>query len=278
MKIGLYLKVMWRFRFLVAAGFVLAVVLAFLSVARVDLNNPRHVAYRSAETWISRSTILITQQRFPEGRSVFEQTVPASSQPKPTQFAPSFADPSRFIELANLYAQLATSDPVERLVRQGGPLHGTVQATPTVTSNGAAALPLLSINGIATTPRGAIRLASRAVQAFVAYLQVQQERAGVPEKQRVLLQVVDQPQRAELLRGRPKTLSIVVFMAVFLTAIGIAMLLENLRPRAAPVTQASLAPVVPQPSQMGGELHDWASNDEDASERRAAGSLLGPSS
>jgi hypothetical protein len=277
MKIGLYLRVMWRFRFLVAAGFVLAIALAYLSVARVDLNNPQHVAYRSSETWISRSTILITQQKFPEGRSVFEQTVPATGQPKATQFAPNFADPSRFIELANLYAELATSDPVEQLVKKGGPLHGTVQAVPTVTSNGAAALPLLSINGIASTPQDAIRLASRAVQAFVVFLQVQQTRANVPDTQRVLLQVVDRPVKAELLRGRPKTLPVVVFLAVLLATMGMAMLLENLRPRAAATTQAPLAPVVPQPSAVSGDVDDWTSDDQDAPERRAASSMLGPS-
>lgn len=275
MKVGLYLRVMWRFRFLVAVGFLLSVALAFLSVASVDLKDPKHVAYRSTETWISRSTILITQSRFPEGRSVFEQTVPAQGQPKETQFAPSFADSSRFIELANLYAELATSDPVEQLLRQGGPLRGTVQAVPTVTVNGAAALPLLSINGIATTPQGAITLAARAVQGFVSYLERQQERAGVPESQRVLLQVVDRPHKAELLRGRPKTLPVVVFLAVLLATAGIAMLLENLRPRVATTMQAPLTPVIPQPAPTGADVHDWATDGGDTSERRTAGSRLG---
>lgn len=270
MKIGLYLRVMWRFRVLVAAGVALALVLAFLSVARVGLTHPTHVTYRNSETWISRSTILITQERFPEGRSVFEQIVPAAGQPKTTQFAPPFADSSRFIELANLYAELATSDPVDRLVRRDGPLHGTVQAVPTVTSNGAAALPLLSINGIAGTPERAVSLASRAVAAFVGYLEVKQRRAGVPESQRVLLQVVDRPEKAELLRARPKTLPIVVFMAVLIATIGIAMLLENMRPAARAVTQAPFAPLRPPPTPTGGHEQDWMT-DEDLPEPHRAG-------
>ena len=276
MKIGLYLGVMWRFRFVVLTGFVLAVVLAFLSVARV--NESGGVTYRNAETWISRSTLLITQKRFPEGRSVFEQTVPATGQQKQTEFAPKFADSSRFIELANLYAELATSDPVEHLVRQDGPLRGTVQAVPTVTVNGAAALPLLSINGIAKTPEDAIQLSRRAVAAFMGYLQEKQQRADVPVDQRVLLQVVDRPEKAELLRGRPKTLPIVVFIAVLLAAIGVAMLLENLRPGVQPSTVAPFAPVIPPPTAVRGELHDWADGDEDVSAPRHAGTGWRPSS
>jgi hypothetical protein len=244
-KIGLYARVLWRFRWLVALGVVVAAALAFLSVARVDPHGFR-ITYRTSQTWASRSTLLITQQAFPEGRSVFAQTIPPAGVPKETQFVPKFADQGRFSQLADLYAQLATSDPVKQLMRRGRLVPGKVQAFPTQAVNGQSTLPLLTIQGLATSQRNASVVAAAAVTAFTTFIESQQRRSGVPENQRVILKVLEQPVKAQLVRGRPKTLPIVVFFAIMFCVVGLAMLLENLRPRVQGVARvAQLGPQLP---------------------------------
>src|SRR5688572_29756916 len=113
--IQLYLRVLWRFRLLVAAGFTLAVVLALLSFARVSFENglgPPKLTYREQEKWVSYSTLYVTQPGFPWGYSVIKQPDPDEQlETRTKQIAPEFADPTRFASLAVLYAYLATSDP-----------------------------------------------------------------------------------------------------------------------------------------------------------------------
>ena len=231
MDLELYFRVLWRFRWVMVTGLLLASVLAIVSVARVNVIGSPGIEYRQKEQWVSRAMLLITEPKFPEGRSVFEQLVPPASSDAPQDYAPPFANPERFITLANLYGVLATSDPVRQLMLKDGPVNGVIESAPASTVNGSASLPLLSIGGIATTPSQARRLASRAVNAFLLYLETKQAKSGIPKSQRVVLQVIRQPVRVELLRGRPKTLPIVIFLTVLLLTAGIAFVLESLRPR-----------------------------------------------
>ena len=231
MDLALYGRVIWRFRLLVIIGVLLATLLALLSMVRISFDGTPTLQYRQSEQWVSRAMLLITEPQFPEGRSVFQQSIPPAGGTKTQEYAPTFADPQRFINLANLYAQLATSDQVRKILLEDGPLRGVIESAPVSTVNGSASLPLLSIGGIAKTPRQARVLAQRATNGFLQYLEREQARSGIPTRQRVVLQVVKQPNKVLLLRGRPKTLPIVIFLAVLLATVGIAFMLENLRPR-----------------------------------------------
>ncbi len=130
MDLQLYARVLWRFRFLMLLGFVLATSLAFLSMVRVSFDDSPLLTFRHQELWVSRSTLLITEPKFPEGRAVFEQSIPPASTDEEQEYAPRFANPERFVALANLYAQLATSDPVRRIMLEDGRLNGVIEASP----------------------------------------------------------------------------------------------------------------------------------------------------
>src|SRR5437588_2881139 len=106
MDLPVYMRVLWRFRWLVLVGVVAAVGLSVLSVARIG-GSP-FLRYRKSPVYVSYSKLFVTQQRFPWG----------SLNP------PVSADPSRFTSLAILYSQLATSDPVQRIMLRPGPLAG----------------------------------------------------------------------------------------------------------------------------------------------------------
>ena len=68
MDLKLYLRVLWRFRILMAAGALLAATLAFLSFVRVDPGGSPLLSYRDDEQWVTYSMLFVTQQGFPWGR------------------------------------------------------------------------------------------------------------------------------------------------------------------------------------------------------------------
>lgn len=226
MDFRLYASVLWRFKLLVALGLVLAVALAVLSMVRVG---PDGIQYRQTELWSSLTRLTVTQHGFPEGRLFAEgettEGVPRSGIP--------LADPNRFNTLAVLYAELATSDPVRRqMLRDGGPVLGKVLATPVVVGENRVMLPLIDLVAIATTPRGAVDLAQRSASALTTYIEQQQVTNNVPTADRVVVEQVVRPKSPEIFQPRSKTMPMVVFLATMLATIGLAFLLENLRPRA----------------------------------------------
>jgi hypothetical protein len=222
------MRVLWRFKYLVAVGSLLAVVLAGLTVVKVSFANGKpSFAYRQAELWAAQETLLITERGFPEGRTIFPLTGTGSDATS------AFADPNRLAGLAVFYSQLANSDIVLSRVPGLPPrLRPLVTAAAVTSSIGnQSALPLLAIAGRWITPQGAIRLTEAASSAFQSYIEEQQATAGIPTKQRVILTVVDKPDRALVAQPRKKTIPILVFLAVMGATFGLALILEHMRPR-----------------------------------------------
>src|SRR5689334_21399518 len=137
----MYGRVLWRFRLIVAAGFVLALMLAFLSVVRVG---PHGVRYRHSELWSTTMRMLVTQRGAPEVRLYAQEPVtPSSPTPSSADRGIPVADPARFNSLALLYAQLASSDPVRRLAHHGTRIRGQILATALRDSESGVMLPLI---------------------------------------------------------------------------------------------------------------------------------------
>jgi hypothetical protein len=238
MDLNLYARVIWRFRALVLAGLLVAVALALLSLFRVTFKGGPTLHYRQSQTYQSSSTLLVTQTGFPWGRTVFPYTVQTSRTPGGGQsYTTQFADPSRFSDLALFYANLANSDSVQSLLRKSGPLHGTMFAQPVLTGPNSrpTPLPLISIVGASTSPAAAIETAQRGTTAFESYLSSQQQKAKIPSKQRVVVQLLNRATTADVVTKRKKTIAFVVFITVMLATLGLAFIFENLRPRVAPL-------------------------------------------
>jgi hypothetical protein len=229
--LSLYFGVIRRFRVLVGLGVVVAIVLAGLSMARIDLRSGKPaLSYRETETWTSRSQLLITQTGFPWGRTVLPGSVPGSPIPPGT---PSFADPSRFYQLASFYSRLANSDAVQEVIKRRSNRVGTVEAVPETdpTSSSGSALPFVDIIGSGPTPTIAKRLATIGTSAFREYFAAKQRDAAIPDSQRVEVQIVNNALPPILVQGRKKTLPIAIFLGVMIMTVGAAFILENLRPR-----------------------------------------------
>jgi hypothetical protein len=212
----MYLRVIWRFRLIMAAGFFLALALAVLSYTRIGFKDGRpSISYAQAETWQGSTTLAITQGGFPWGAIA------------PTNFPGT----GRFNELASYYSVLANSDAVQRQVDPHGDIPGTLTASPVLDPSGRFGEPFLRFDGFAPNPRAAVRLANRGAAVFQKYLRQQQDAADIPAYQRVSLHVTNQAQGAILFAGRRKTTPVVIFLTIMLAAIGLAFILENLRPR-----------------------------------------------
>jgi hypothetical protein len=224
--LGVFFRVIWRFKVVVAIGFVLALALATLSLARVDFKGGSpSLSYRQQEQWQSYTTLIISPRGFPWGRSVFSLDF----------------DPSRYATLATIYSNLAQSDAVKRImVRDWNVRQGAIQAQPVLASannSSAPPLPLMTIAATTSSARSSAQVAERATSAFLDFLRAEQSTNGIPKNKRVVVEEIKHATPPLLLKGRSKTTPVAVFLAVMIAFIGLAFVLENLRPRVREVPQ-----------------------------------------
>lgn len=233
MDLQLYVRVLWRFRLLVASGLVLAIALALLAYGDVGFRDGRpQLTPRQSELWASRATLLVTQRGFPLGRSITEVYDFTRDPETGREIAePRFASGGRFSELAAVYAALATSDDVIGLMLRDGPILGNVQAE-AVRTEDRRTLPLIQLTAMASSPDAAVQLAERNVAAFLAYLAQEQTAANIAPRDRVIVSPIGRPQGAALEVPIKLTRPIVVLMTVMIAILGLAFLLHNLRPQA----------------------------------------------
>ena len=226
MNLTVTARAIWRFKWISLGGFVLACLLAVFATARVSFaGGVPKLSYRTPVIYTAATKNFVTQAGFPWGRT----TLPSS----PTASGGSssiYADPSRLVMLAGVYATLANGAGIQqRLVH---PAEGeALIARPEVDPQTGAALPLIDLISLAPSPQRAVAIATQASSMLERSVEAQQKDAGIPTTQRVLLQNLQQPYRVTIASGRKKTVPIVVFMTVLLAAIGLILALENIRPR-----------------------------------------------
>jgi len=223
----LFGRVLWRFKYVVAGGFTIAVLLAIFTVAKLDFHGVPHLAPRKAPIYQSSADLLVTEAGFPWGSAVQTYTPAGEGNSSPT------GDLGRLTSLANLYAEFANGDQIEALAARKAPHGGTISATQMFYTNPAlytTPLPIVTITGSASTPANAIATARAGVDALMGYLTRQQSTANIPSEHRVVLQEIRRPDKTTVANPPKKTLPIVVFLTVMLAVIGLAFVLENLRP------------------------------------------------
>jgi hypothetical protein len=216
---------------LVVAGLVAATGLAILSFVRVSVSGTDvGITYREPQRFGTEAILLVSQPGFPWGRSIterYEFRVDATGQ---RVAEPLFANPSRFSDLAELYSHLVVSDEVRRLMEKDGPVVGEFSSD-IVGPDGQSDLPLVRVLAIAGTPDAAISTAQRVVSAFLEFLEREQETNKIAARDRVTVELVQRPVQAGLIEPRKITRAVMVFLAVMIAVMGLAFVLENLRPR-----------------------------------------------
>jgi hypothetical protein len=238
MDLQLLSRVLWRFKLLLLAGFVLALCLSLLAMMRVSFEGgtPKF-AYRDMEQWDSVSTLFVTSQKFPWGSVLPPQSQAVVPRGALSNQQAAGVDPAHLTSLAGLYARLAMSDPVLAMTMGRRPIPGFVQAEPLAAgkNNDGDALPMIGLSAISSSAAQAHALATRHVRAFVTYLEQRQDEADIAVEERVVVEVAQQPQAPVLIEPRKKTRPVIVFLAVMIAVIGLAFVLENLRPRVRPI-------------------------------------------
>ena len=218
MDIGLYVDVVRRHRRVAIVGVTLTLLAAFFSYFTVSSSGLGH---RTPLTYISNATLLVTEKGFPYGR--------AASNNDPV-------DLTRYQYLATLYANMATSDAVKRLVKRHGKLVGerTYGAAPGRSPDGTTALPVVVISAFDSSASGARALADQVASALRIVLERNQAIAGIKPAARVLLTTVDSGADAKVFEPRRPTEPIIIALLGLMLTFGLIFLLENLRRPAAP--------------------------------------------
>jgi hypothetical protein len=249
MNLGLYARVIWRFKWVMALGLIVGVGGAYM-------------LYKGGGgSYSSRAQLFITQTGFtwgsngepratspddssPAGAGGTSTSTGTSSSGSGSVLSPYVpgVDPQRLSSLASLYAQLAGGSAVRTMLPVAyrdmlNPASGAPTATLSANAVTAAEyanpaiLPLVTFWATGPSPSVASGLASAATDAFQRLVMSQQ--ASVAPQSRVVAQVVQPATRARPAGHKSKSLPILIFMASVLGAFGLSLALENTRPRSA---------------------------------------------
>jgi hypothetical protein len=226
MDIRLFWQVVRRRRVIALSGLTLGVALAVLSLLRPSFEDGGlALSYRQSEEWTSESRLLVTERGFSWGN--------VDTNPEKQEVE------RRLTQLAIIYAGFATSDEVMQLIRSSGPVRGKIFAYAVTTADDEQILPVLGITARTTGGGDAQDLANRAAAAIQTFVAEQQAANGIPENERVELQVLNRAGIPVLVVPRSKTLPVVVLLTVLLATIGICFILENVRQSAVPARDAA---------------------------------------
>jgi hypothetical protein len=237
--VALYADVLRRHRAVVLVGVTLTVALAVLSYVRVS---PSGISYRSSEIWSNQATLVLTQEGAPELRSV----LPTSAAGGYT----SLADTGRFAGLIDVYATLATSDPVLRQLRRRGLVAekdlengaNPITAAAVVSTVNGAPTPMMTITATALSGPKATELTKGATKAFLSVVRSRQLAAKIPVKDRIQLRVVKSSGEPTVLEPRSKALLILVLLGGLIATAAVAFTRDNVGRREGvpvPITTAS---------------------------------------
>ena len=221
MDVSRLVQVLKRNRWITLVGLLVGLALAAVTF------------HSSKVVYESRSVLFVTQKGFPWGSTLGE--APDARLPASGSTQPTFGAPSRFIELAGLYAGLATSDVIRlRVLGPGETLGGEVFAERLVNSGsqgGDDPLPLVQIESRASSPALAVDITSRFDTALQHYITEEQDRNKIASQQRVVLDRVRIPSldSVEIARGRGVTRPGAIFLAMLILTLAVAFIRENWR-------------------------------------------------
>jgi capsular polysaccharide biosynthesis protein len=206
MDLRLFVAVVKRYKMLVGIGLILAVVLAGYT-------------YKTGTkpVYEAQSELLISQSNDPYGRAGQNST----------------PDTGYLSQLSGIYAALANGDSIAAVVRRDSGVVGTIQAAELIDANTGDYQPLFTITSSASTPTGAVKLATTATRVLQSYVAQQQSAAYVTPTERVVLQIVKDGTQPLEAGGGKITVPMLLFVGILGAVLTLAFTLENLNPKSA---------------------------------------------
>lgn len=232
MNLARHAAVLWRFRAVTAAGLFLGIFLAILASYSITTHG---LVARGTATYGSQSQILITQNGFPEGRVVLP-TAPLTgstadgAKPKVDPNQLEFADPNRFLALADLYTKLLVSDEVRGRIPEH-PSPAQIVASPLPAVSGAPILPIIQLDVQSTSAVGATQLNRHTIEALRKVLEEQQAKNNISPAQSVQIRTVSAPSPGALTAGPSHTASILALLLCLIGTVAVTHILASLRPQ-----------------------------------------------
>jgi hypothetical protein len=234
MNLARHVAVLWRFRLITAAGLLLGIFLAIFTSYSISSHG---LQARGVSTYSSVSQLLVTQDGFPEGRVVLPTTPPITGStadgatPKVDPNKLEFADPNRFMALADLYTKLIVSDEVRALIPER-PSPAQIDAQPLPAVSGAPILPIIQLTVKSTSATDATQLNAHTIEALRKRLTEQQNKNGISPAQSVQIRTLSAPSPGALAAGPSHTASILALLLCIIGTIAVTHILASLRPRA----------------------------------------------
>lgn len=225
MDLRLFGQVLWRFRVILAIGFVLAILLAGLAMVRVQFDNGVRLTYRQNQVYQSDVTVLVNSNRFIQGYG---------------NLPPESVDtPGWLSELAVWYANQVQGDAVQRKIPAGG-YDRLVTAAPATDASGRNTYPWITVSGASTSASDAVRTAQRGAEILINYARTLQNSAAIPGDERVTLTILRNAGPPTVIEPRKKTVPIFIFLVVMIATVGLILVMENMRPHAPTQTAVPL--------------------------------------
>ena len=228
---------------IILVGAIVAFGLATLALLRVSPDGG--VALRSPGVKGATATVFVTQEGLPWGRSALTEYVKAVGAGTNDATVPRFADETRVQYLAELYANLAGTDPVRvPLERQGlvGPDSYTADV---MQSSSGDPLPLIAISSRSADAGRAVRLANRVAANLRSYIVNRQNAEHIPKGQRIQLVVLSRARFAQAVEGPKVIAPVMLFGLVMFLTIVAAAVVDNLR-RSKMIRHEADAEVLPE--------------------------------
>jgi hypothetical protein len=245
------LRYWWVLVIGLAVGIGVAIVASYAKDEPYSYSAETRILVTSADAPYYRTEVTNTVERdvptSPEGSVVVETSAP-----------PDFAT---LVRSANLYPQLVESDLVARY-RDSlyGPLPGTVNSKTLFSFEGAnrfeeSSIPVLQIVGTAPTQTAALNIADKTTRAFIAYVQQQQQDAGIAANLRTVLQPLTAARLVATTGGPVYGIPGLLGIAVFLGFCGLALLLDAYSRRSRATVAALSGAPAPSAVPTGHEQH-----------------------
>jgi hypothetical protein len=271
-----YFRAIQRFWWIALFGAAMAGLTGLLLTYHVDRAWPLKFSKRAQPTFTAATELLVDSPSGPYLRTVTKlPSTPVGRAQKPakgatttttTSTSPAAApvvDTKPLIDAANLFPLFVESDAVVRIrTKLIGNIPGAVSARGLYSLQGAArfrpsVIPVMEISAVAPKPKYAIALVDGTARAFDIWLGRQQQRANIPDSQRIIVRELHVPQNAIATGGSSYGLPAIASFAVLALFIGLAVLLDQrlvpaTRVRPVHVVEGAAAPMPTEPVERGG--------------------------